>query len=228
MTTAAVLLLIGVPSAFNVMFTLLSRRFDYPGILREPAADILRRFDEGGAALRSLWLAFALTAVAFAPLAVVTGAALGARAHTVVAVASAVGVMAATVQALGLVRWPFAVPHLARTHLDPGSSEAERAAATVVFDTLHRYAGVGVGEHLGYLLTGAWTILIGVAVLDSAVPAWLGPIGIATGAALVVGSAEFAGRFEPTGWKLAGAVVPVAYVVWSLWLVALGVALAVA
>jgi hypothetical protein len=30
--------------------------------------------------------------------------------------------------------------------------------------------------------------------------------------------------FEPAGWKLAGQVVPVAYIVWSLWLLTLGVA----
>ena len=227
-TTTAVVLLIAVPIAFNTLFALLGRRFDYPDILREPAPVVLGRFDDGGAGLRLLWLAFALTAVAFAPLAVMVGQTLGSRHSAVVAVATATGVMAAVVQAVGLVRWPFAVPHLARIHRDPASTEAERAAATVVFDTLHRFAGVAVGEHLGYLLTGAWTVLTGVAALDSDVPAWLGPIGIVCGAVLVLGSFEFAGRFEPHGWKLAGAAVPVAYVVWSLWLVALGVALAAA
>ena len=43
--------------------------------------------------------------------------------------------------------------------------------------------------------------------------------------ALVVGSAEFAGPFEETGWNLAGTVVPITYGPWSLWLVAAGAAL---
>ena len=29
-----------------------------------------------------------------------------------------------------------------------------------MFATLHRLLGVGIGEHLGYLLTGAWTLLV--------------------------------------------------------------------
>lgn len=37
-------------------------------------------------------------------------------------------------------------------------------------------------------------------------------------------SFEFVGRFELSGWRLAGQLTPIAYVLWSLWLVALGVA----
>jgi hypothetical protein len=40
---------------------------------------------------------------------------------------------------------------------------------------------------------------------------------------LIVGSAEFAGPNERDGWRLAGIVVPIAYVAWSLWLIGLGV-----
>ncbi len=36
-------------------------------------------------------------------------------------------------------------------------------------------------------------------------------------------SLEFVGPFEREGWTLAGAVVPFAYIAWSLWLVATGV-----
>src|SRR5829696_8231650 len=37
----------------------------------------------------------------------------------------------------------------------------------VVFQTLNRYLGVAVGEHLGYLFTGLWTALTGIALLQS-------------------------------------------------------------
>jgi hypothetical protein len=40
---------------------------------------------------------------------------------------------------------------------------------------------------------------------------------------LAVYSLEFVGRFELTGWKLAAALTPVTYIMWSLWLVAVGV-----
>jgi hypothetical protein len=44
---------------------------------------------------------------------------------------------------------------------------------------------------------------------------------------LALCSLEFVGPFEHGGWKLAGAVTPLAYVAWSLWLIAGGVALLV-
>ena len=49
----------------------------------------------------------------------------------------------------------------------------------MTFAILHRYLGVGVGEHLGYLLTGAWTILVAASIVTTtAIPAWLGWIGV--------------------------------------------------
>jgi hypothetical protein len=54
-------------------------------------------------------------------------------------------------------------------------------------------------------------------------PGWLGLIGIPIGAAMLIGSLEFVGPHEERGWNVAGAIVPIAYIGWSLWLVALGV-----
>jgi hypothetical protein len=96
----------------------------------------------------------------------------------------------------------------------------------VIFESFHRYLGVAIGECLGYLFTGAWTVLIGVAMLrSSAFEPWLAWPGIAIGLFLLAGSLEFAGRFEEKGWKLAGAIVPIAYIAWSLWLVISGLVL---
>jgi Domain of unknown function (DUF4386) len=96
----------------------------------------------------------------------------------------------------------------------------------VVFESFHTYLGVAIGECLGYLFTGAWTLLVGVAMLQSsAFDAWLAWPGIAIGLLLIAGSFEFVGRFEEKGWKLAGAIVPIAYTAWSLWLVISGLVL---
>jgi len=54
---------------------------------------------------------------------------------------------------------------------------------------------------------------------------WLALPGIAIGLLLAAGSLEFVGRFEENGWKLAGAIVPIAYIAWSLWLVISGIVL---
>jgi hypothetical protein len=136
--------------------------------------------------------------------------------------------LAALVQFLGLVRWPFVVPHLARLATDPTASPATIAAVEVAFQTLHRYLGVAVGEHLGALFTGGWTALVGVALLQSELLHPLfGVVGLVLAPLLVLGSLEFVGGLEPRGWKLAGTLVPLAYIGWSVWLLALGIGLLV-
>jgi hypothetical protein len=145
---------------------------------------------------------------------------------TLLALATVTGALAAIVQFLGLIRWPFLVPYLANAHADPNATEARREAVDVVFQSFNRYLGVAVGEHLGYALTGAWSILAGAALTQSdALPGWLGIPGIVFGAGLLLCSFEFVGRGEREGWKLAAAATPIVYVAWSLWLVATGVGL---
>ena len=128
-------------------------------------------------------------------------------------------------QFLGLIRWPFLVPYLARVDAEHEAGPARREAADVVFQSFNRYLGVGVGEHLDYLLTGAWSVLTGIAMIQSsATPVWLGALGICVGGALVVCAFEFVGSSEPVGWEIAEKLTPLAYIVWSLWLIASGIA----
>jgi hypothetical protein len=225
-TTIAGLLLIGLPLAFNAAFALLAARFDYPDVLRRPTGDVLAAFGAGGTSLVLLWWAFALTAVLLAPAVVLLSSAISDADGTLLDVATTVGVLAALVQFLGLVRWPFLVPYLARAAAKPDASPARREAVDVVFQSFNRYLGVAVGEHLGYGLTGAWTTLAGAALTQtSAVPVWIGVIGLVIGPLLIVCSLEFVGGHEPTGWKLAERLTPPTYIAWSLWLTATGVAL---
>ena len=224
--TLAGLLLIAVPVAFNASFALLAARFDYPDVRRRPPGEVLERFSEGGTALVLIWWAFALTAVLFAPLVVLLSSAIGDADATLLAVAETIGVLAAVVQFLGLIRWPFLVPYLARAHTDASAGSARREAIDVVFQSFNRYLGVAVGEHLGYALTGAWSLLAGVALTQTAAaPSWAGVGGIVIGPLLLICSLEFVGRFEPTGWRVAEKLTPIAYIAWSLWLMATGVAL---
>ncbi|HEV8545212.1 MAG TPA: DUF4386 family protein [Candidatus Limnocylindrales bacterium] len=220
-------LLIAVPIAFNLAFFELGRAFDYPNILRKEPDEILRRFAAGGSGLILRWEALLLSALAMLPLVALLAVALGASAPLTVA-SIVVGSAAALVQGLGLVRWPFAVPELARRYIAAEGRDATsvRNSIEVTFATLHRLLGVGIGEHLGYLLTGIWTLLVAASVLSTALlPGWLGLLGIPIGIALLIGTLEFVGPNEERGWSLAGTIVPIGYIAWSLWLIALGVGL---
>jgi hypothetical protein len=113
------LLLLVLPVAYNLFFTLLARSFDYPDILRQPTDQVLERFTAGGSRLVLIWWGFAMSAVLLAPAVVLLSATLADADPTVLGLATAIGLLAALVQFLGLVRWPFAVPHLARLAGDP-------------------------------------------------------------------------------------------------------------
>jgi hypothetical protein len=219
------LVAIAVPIVFNVAFFELGRAFDYPSILRREPDEILRRFSAGGSGLLLRWHLLFVSALLMIPLVVLLGVALDAG-SVLTPLTIVVGVVAALAQAVGLARWPFAVPELARRWSASGSDDATRRAVEVAFALLHRYLGVGIGEHLGYLSTGAWTLLISLSILEGVVlPGWLGIAGLVIGVALLVGAFEFVGPNEPSGWELAGKVVPIAYVAWSIWLIAIGLLL---
>jgi len=217
------LLLILVPVAFTICFTLLQMLFEYPDILRQPTTDVLTKFQAGGSNLIAVWYALTLSAVLFIPLVVLINRLLATQeASVALSVATVFGIVAGVVQTLGFLRWPFLVPHLAQAYLAPSSSEAQRAAASLVFEAFHRYAGMAVGEHLGYLSTSVWTFLVALLMLRAPLfGRWLGLSGMV----LALGVAT--GLLEPAGWELAGTINAISYLAWAVWLIAVGVAVLV-
>ena len=221
MTPAIVtgLLLILVPVAFNVTFFMLQKAFEYPDILRKPTDTILRRFRQGGGSLRRMWYAFTFSAVLFTPVPVLVQQLFQPNVPWYLPVGTTLGVLAGAVQFLGLIRWPFLVPTLAEMYTRPKASQATREAVEVVFQAFHRYVGVAIGEHLGYIFTSLWTILLCIAILQTGlVSPFFGWLGILPALGVL------AGVFEETGFQAAGAINAISYILWSLWLVALGIA----
>jgi Domain of unknown function (DUF4386) len=206
-------LLVIVPLVFTLIFTLLGTSFEYPDILRKPVPYVLERFAAGGPGLVAMWYGMFASALVFTAIPILTrkvfpehgiGLDLGVT----------FGVLAGLVQALGFARWVFLVPALAATNADPSSSEATRAAVGVVFDAFNRYAGIAVGEHLGYLFTALWTLSISIPLLQRS------RLLAITGAVFALGI--LAGLLEPFGFGWAGAVNAIAYIAWSVWMVAFG------
>jgi hypothetical protein len=214
------LLLIIVPIAFNTTFMLLQKAFEYPDILRKPTDHILRRFNEGGVPLRRLWYAFAFSAVLFTPVPVLVLQVFQPDAPWYLVVGTTIGVLAGLVQFLGLVRWPFLVPSLVEMYNQPGASQSTRDSVVVVFQAFNRYAGVAIGEHLGYIFTSTWTILLCIAITQTnVVNPLFGWLGIIPALGVLVGV------FEETGFKAAGLINAISYLLWSVWLIVFGVAL---
>jgi hypothetical protein len=218
--TVTAVFLIAVPAAFVAVFVLLGREFGYPEILRQPADAILTRYRAGGKRLRLLWYAFTMVAVGFLPIVGMVHVLLSPSGFSSLLVATMFGLFAGAAQIMGFLRWAFLVPYLADTYGEPSASASTREAVLVVFEGAHRFLGRGLGEHLGYLFTGLWTLLVVPALASSAVfDPWVAWFGFLPGILIL------AGLFEPIGWRMAGPANALGYSLWAIWLMAMGVLL---
>lgn len=216
---AAGVLLIAVPLVFTAGFTGLQMTFDYPDILRHPGGEVLTRFAAAGVDLHIYWYAMMAAAIGMIPATVAAGLHFWKRDSLLAGLSIAFGVLAGLVQALGLIRWVLLVPGLASAYVAPGAADIDRAMAVSIFDATNLYLGVGVGEHLGYLFTGIWTILVSALLFSSR------RIVSLTGFVLSLG--VMAGMLEPFGMALAADVNAIGYSLWALWSLVLGVLLLV-
>jgi len=185
----------------NVAFTALGSTFNYPDVLDEPATEVLARFraHEGEAAA---WFSvLALSAALLGPIAVGVGRL---SRHRLMRIAVPVGIAAAVVQVIGLLRWPLLVPGFAAD----GDTGGFRLAGDVL--------GTAIGETVGYALTAAWTVLVIVALDRRFAGRWFTVLG-GTAAALVA-----AGVVSPLGLPVIDDANFIGYVLWSVWLVVFG------
>ena len=203
---------------FNVPYAILASIYDYPQILRRPAEEALQRFADGGAPLILTWYGFMLAALALVPVAMalsLTPSRL-AKAPALAVGAAVTGALAGLAQAIGLARWVFVVPALARN--------PDAASSWSMFDMLNAYGGIAIGENLGQLLTAAFVFQ--VAVLQSREGArrlaWLAglsaiAITVGTGEGLALALGRDGGAFSIA--TIAG------FLGLSIWLIATGLVL---
>jgi hypothetical protein len=209
---------------FNVPYAVLATIFDYPAILRQPAGEVLARFAAGGTGLLLTWYAFALAALALVPLAsglAITPARLAARPALAVGAALA-GALAGITQAIGLVRWVFVMPDLARAAT--GDDPAAATAALHAFTLINAYGGVAIGEHLGQLLTALFAGLMAVLQRGEGHRATAN-FGLATSALLTFGTGEGLMLAAGRDGSLFAVGTIAGYLVLTVWLIATGLVL---
>lgn len=183
----------------NAAFIGLGSVFEYPDILQESADEILLEFRAEEGAIVALFMALALSAALLAPIAILLGR-LAANERGRLSIR--VGVAAALVQVIGLLRWPFIVPALA----DDGDTDT--------FETVHAVLGTGIGETLGYLLTAIWTVLIISALGKRLAGRWFSWFGYAAAGLIAVGILV---PLDVPGTDFANFV---GYILWSVWILA--------
>ena len=206
--------LVALALYFNLPFARLAIIFDYPDILRRPPDQIFAAFAAGGSELVLTWYAFVLAALLFVPVSMAYALGSG-RLKTgaeLAITAAIIGALAGLLQAVGLLRWVLVVPGLVATKDTAG------------FALIHAYAGLGLGEHLGQLVTALYVTL--VAMLQSREAARkTALLGASTAALIAVGAME--GPILALG--ISAGPIPLAaiagYLSLTLWLILSGVTL---
>ncbi|MBI1251463.1 MAG: DUF4386 family protein [Alphaproteobacteria bacterium] len=217
---------IALAIGFNAPYALLAATYNYPAILRQPASEALHAFHAGGPDLIWTWYAFGVSALALIPLAIalsLTPARIAQRPGLAVGAAIA-GALAGAMQAVGLFRWTFVVPDLARVHADPAESDAARAAAEHTFAVLNAYGGVAIGEHLGQLLTALFVAQL--AALQGFERRFVAAaLGLLTATAIAAGTGEALALALGRSGDLFSLFTIAGFAGLALWLIATGVGL---
>jgi hypothetical protein len=205
-------LLITAAVLANVGFTALGSIFNYPDVLNEPADRVLASFRDHQGAVSAWFGVLALSAALMAPIAIGVGRLSSDRAMRI---AVRVGIAAAAVQVVGLMRWPILVPGYASDAA--GSDPGVAAAARDSFSTASAILGTAIGETLGYLLTATWTALVIVALGRRFAGRWFLVLGAGSAALVLVGV------LSPLELPVVDTANFFGYVLWSVWLIAFGV-----
>ncbi|MDX2255647.1 MAG: DUF4386 domain-containing protein [Pseudanabaenaceae cyanobacterium bins.39] len=208
----------------NVPYIRLTQIFEYDDILRKPIGDVLTKFHAGGIQLMLTWFAFGLSALLFIPASILLHQIVYRQGSPYLAIATVMGVLSGVLQSVGLMRWVFVVPLLANLYTDPTSSLAIRETVKVVYQAIHQYGGVVIGEHLGQTLLVGWTIGVGSAMLRSPIfNPWVAWFGLMTTPMLLIGQSELLSTAMPSIPSIE--ITPIGFILWEIWLLTVGLSL---
>ncbi|MEY2818292.1 MAG: hypothetical protein RL275_1755 [Chloroflexota bacterium] len=207
----------------NIPYTLLIMNFDYPDILRQPTAEILTKFQAGGDTLIYTWFAFAWVGLPMLFGAIMLIQILTDEHAPFLETATTLGVIGFIVQVVGLLRWVFVVPALARLYTDPAADSATQAAVAAVFTAVHQYGGVILGEHMGQFLIILWMSMIsGIMYKSKMFSKWVAVLGWVASAIYILAQTELLATAIPTVPVIDWAGL-VGSLLWLVWMIVMGV-----
>ena len=192
---AAVFLIIEFLLIFAPLI-ILGAAINWPASLDEPASVNLPLILEQYMAMMTGYAIYLVYSLLFWPMAYLTGRAIVIEdtSNTLFRVASGFAALSALARALGIVRWLFAMPVLARLYTNPAVTENFKESISMVYEMLNAYAG-GIGELLGVsLFASIWLVLICMLLIRSSQwPNWLGYFGLIVAASLLLNLLEMVG-----------------------------------
>jgi Domain of unknown function (DUF4386) len=204
-----------------VPVAILGSQFNFPDILRQPAADAFTLFKQNEKSIIAGYYIFLVSSLLFIPLSYLLQHRFkDSVAKTASHVLIGCGTATTLFQSIGFIRWIFTMPYLTESYFN---SPENRNTIIIIYEMLNRYAGMGIGEHLGFLAMGSWTICLGIIILKHRrFYNWMGYAGVFIGSLLIVSIAEHFGGLQA---QLFGKINFIANTLWTVWLVIIAILL---
>ncbi len=205
-------------SALAIGFNILAVVFEFPDILRQSAEYRLTLFTENSNIIIPVYYLLALTGFTQIILSVLLHQSFDDNKSSLLLLTTVFGILTGIFQILGFIRWPIVVPYFAEAM----NSNVPMETIAFVEGTLNRYAGMAIGEHLGFLAQAAWTTLLGIVMLRHKLfnrrLGWAG---------LLIGLLSFPMSMEPLGGFLTifGELTWPVTAAWLIWLVVVAISL---
>ncbi|GAA6156088.1 hypothetical protein NBRC116588_15610 [Pyruvatibacter sp. HU-CL02332] len=133
-------------------FSILGPAFDFPEVLRYPAAERFALFSANSDVIRPTYWALTMTGLTQILLSVLLHQLLQPHAPTRALLLLVFGTLAGLCQALGFGRWVILIPWLVSEAADPDKA----AMAAMLEGAFNHYAGMLVGEHIANLCWAVW------------------------------------------------------------------------
>lgn len=153
---------------------------DWPNNLDKDAEHNLPLLLEEDTSVFWGYFAYLVYSILFYPMANAMGSVLAQSdsSNLWLKVGSGFAALSAVARAIGLSRWLFAMPTLARRYVDPNTSDMAKEAISISYEMLNSYGG-GIGELLGVSLCAAlWVVCTSVLFVQSTEwPTWMGLAG---------------------------------------------------
>jgi Domain of unknown function (DUF4386) len=211
----AIFLLLAMMITVTAPVIILGANFNFPDILRQPAANAFELFRENQTIIVFGYYIFLLSSLLFIPLTIILQKTLyQTKNKTALHLFFGFGLATAIFQCIGFVRWIFVMPFLTESYFNNPESQK---TITIIYEMLNRYAGMSIGEHLGFLVMGCWTICLGFMLLKhSKFKTWVGFSGIPIGLCLIISTAEhFGGALS----SIFADLNMMANTLWNFWLI---------
>jgi hypothetical protein len=171
---------------------ILGGKFNFPDILRKSAIEAFTLFRQNQHYIVVGYYIFLISSLLYIPLSYSLQNTLKETNNNIAhKVLVGLGITTTIFQTIGFIRWVFVMPFLTESYF---AANLNKNSITLIYETLNRFAGMSIGEHLGFLAMGSWTICLALIIIG--IPKykkWIGYAGIIIGTLIIISTGEHFG-----------------------------------